>query len=300
MIDISGKYQTLRNAKAEGVFHAPPEIIERVTQRTVPKGDVLEVARAAGISAAKRAPDWIVFCHPTPLDWVEIAYHVGLDRIGVTAEVRTVWKTGVEMEAITAVSATLVNIYDMLKPLTDDLSISEIRLVDQSGGDNDYTDTRSRPVRTAILAISSAVAAGTKQDDAGQLVQAFLHTQPVEVCAYEILPDQQERISRRLRELADEERIDLILTTGGTGLEAKDCTPEATRSVIEKEVPGIAETIRAYGRQRTPYAMLSQTVCGIRKRCLIINLPGSSRGARESLQVLFPGLFHGFGMLWDE
>ncbi len=300
MIDVSHKFMTLRYAKAEGIFRARPEIIERIKQRSVPKGDVLEIARAAGISAAKRTMEWVIFCHPIPLDWVEVSFEIGIDRIRVWAEVRATWKSGVETEAMSAVSSALINMYDMLKPLDDDLIVGEIRLVGKSGGKSDYTDTRSRPIHTAILVISNAVAAGGKKDDAGQYIRQFLQNQAVEVCKYEIVPDDRERISQRLCALVDDDRMDLILTTGGTGLEPKDCTPEATRAVIEKEVPGIAETMRTYGSQRTPYAMLSQAVCGIRKNSLIVNLPGSSRGVRESLEVLFPGLFHGFGMLWDE
>ena len=300
MVDLSHEFYTLRYAKAEGILHARPEIIERIKQRTIPKGDVLEVARAAGIAVAKRTADWVIFCHQFPLDWVEVNYEIGIDQIRVWAEVRAIWKSGVETETITAVSSTLVNLYDMLKSLDDGLIIGNIRLLNKSGAKSDYTDTLSRLIKTAILVISNKVAAGDKVDDAGQFIQKFLQDQAVEVCKYEILPDDRERISQRLCALVDDERMDLILTTGGTGLEPKDCTPEATRLVIEKEVPGIAEILRAYGSQRTPYAMLSQTVCGIRKNSLIINLPGSSRGVRESLHVLFPGLFHGFGMLWDE
>ena len=145
MIDVSPKITTLRYAKAEGVLCARPESIERIRNRTVPKGDVLEVARAAGIAAAKRTADWIIFCHPIPLDWVGISFEIGTDQIKVVAEVRTVWKTGVEMEAITAVSAALLNIYDMLKPLDDDLSFGAIKVVEKKGGKSDFTAEFAKP-----------------------------------------------------------------------------------------------------------------------------------------------------------
>jgi molybdenum cofactor biosynthesis protein MoaC len=300
MIDVSHKFQTLRYAKAEGVLHAPAEIIARVKDRTVPKGDVLATARCAGISAAKRTADWIVLCHPIPLDWVDLSFEIAADRITVSAEVRAIWKTGVEMEAITAVSAALLNMYDMLKPLSDDLSIGEIRVVRKKGGKSDYSDDFSKPLKTAILVISDATYAGKREDKAGKVIQKFLQDQAVEVKTYEILPDDQEKISDKLRELVDKDHMDLIFTTGGTSVGTTDVTPEATRAVIDKEMPGISEALRKYGKDRTPYAMLSREVSGVRKHSLIVNLPGSSRGAKESLQALFPGLLHSFGILWRE
>ncbi len=127
MIDVSPKFNSLRYALAEGFLYGRVETLQRVFAKTVPKGDVTEVARAAGINAAKRCADWITFCHPIPLDWVEVKLEPEKNKIKVTAEVRSVWKTGVEMEAITAVSAALLNAYDMLKPLDDSLSFLDQR-----------------------------------------------------------------------------------------------------------------------------------------------------------------------------
>ena len=297
MIDVSPKFSTLRYAKAEGKLYCQPEILEVVSNRQVPKGDALEVARSAGIAAAKRTSEWIVFCHPIPLDWVEVTVSVENDHIAVSSEVRAVWKTGVEMEALSAVTAALLNIYDMLKPLDDDLRIREIRLVEKKGGKSDWTDTLPEPLRSAVLVISDSTHAGTRQDSSGEAIREFLQDQPVEVVVFDILPDDREQIEKRLQELVDSEGIDLIFTTGGTGLGQKDVTPEATYAVIDREIPGIAEAIRKHGRDRTPFAMLSRGVCGVRGESLIINLPGSTRGAKESLEALFPGLLHAFLML---
>lgn len=298
MIDVSPKFNTLRYAKAKGIIHTNPETIQRVKNHDVPKGDVLEVARSAGISAAKRTSDWMVFCHPIPLDWVKVHPEVFDDQIEVTSEVKAIWKTGVEMEALTAVSAALLNIYDMLKPLDDDLSIGEIKLVEKKGGKSQFADTLDHPITAAVLVISDSTFAGKREDRSGKIIKEFLTTQPIDVKLYEILPDDKERISKRLIELVDKENIELVLTTGGTGMGPKDVTPEATKTVIEKEIPGIAEAMRKHGRDRTPYAMLAREVCGMRKKSVIINLPGSSKGAKESLEALFPGLLHGFLMMW--
>ncbi|NOX38657.1 MAG: bifunctional molybdenum cofactor biosynthesis protein MoaC/MoaB [Calditrichaeota bacterium] len=298
MIDVSPKFHTLRYALAKGSLYARPETLERVRQNDVPKGNVLEVARAAGIAAAKRTSDWLVFCHPIPLDWVEVQVEVQEDCLKILAEARSVWKTGVEMEALTAVTAALLNAYDMLKPLDDQLKIGDIRLVKKRGGKSDFTDAFAEPLKTGVLVISTSTFEGSREDKSGRVIQEFLKQQPVKMCEYRVVPDDVDQIVATLTEWVDQKGLDLIFTTGGTGLGPYDLTPEATRQVIEKEVPGIAEAIRRHGKDRTPYAMLSREVVGVRKKSLIVNLPGSSKGARESLEALFPGLLHAFPMLW--
>ncbi|HHM23613.1 MAG TPA: bifunctional molybdenum cofactor biosynthesis protein MoaC/MoaB [Bacteroidetes bacterium] len=298
MIDVSPKFNTLRYARAEGFLACSAESLQKIAAREVPKGDVVEVARAAGIAAAKRTADWIVFCHPIPIDWIEVTVTPEKDGLLVRAEVRSVWKTGVEMEALTAVSAALLNAYDMLKPIDSSLTIGEIRLVEKKGGKSDFTESLPRPLTAAVLVISDSTFAGKREDKSGRIIEEFLGKQQIEVAHYEVLPDDRKQIAERLRQLADGEQVDLIFTTSGTGLGPKDVTQEATREVIEREAPGIAEAIRKYGKDRTPYAMLSRGVCGVRGGTLIVNLPGSSRGAKESLEALFPGLLHAFSMMW--
>jgi molybdenum cofactor biosynthesis protein MoaC len=298
MINVSSKYDSLRYARAQGILTTSKKTIDRVKTKTIPKGDVLEVARAAGIQAAKKTSDWIVFCHPIPLDWIELQFELKETQIHVTAEVNAIWKTGVEMEAMTAVSAALLNIYDMLKPLDDKISFSEIKLIKKQGGKSQFTDSFDQPISAAVLVISDSTFTGKREDRSGKIIKDFLEKQPVKVKVYEILPDIREKITNRLLELVDKQGIQLIFTTGGTGLGPKDMTPEATKPVLYKEVPGISESIRSYGRDRTPFAMLSREIAGLRKDSMIINLPGSSKGVQESLEALFPGLLHGFPMMW--
>ncbi|KPK33781.1 MAG: molybdenum cofactor biosynthesis protein MoaC [Nitrospira bacterium SG8_35_1] len=297
MIDVSAKFNSLRYAMAEGFLYGDKKTLKRVFDKTVPKGDVTEVARAAGINAAKRCADWITFCHPIPLDWVEVKLEPEKNTIKVTAEVRSVWKTGVEMEAITAVSAALLNAYDMLKPLDETLSFGDIRVVRKKGGKTDFSDPFKKDIKTAVLVISDTTHAGKRRDKSGKIIQEFLADKPVKIEFYEILPDEKDVIAERLRMLTDNEKVKLIFTTGGTGLGPRDVTPEATLTVIDRSVPGIVEAIRSHGRDRTPFAMLSRGEAGVRGDCVIINLPGSSKGALESLQALFPGLLHIFPML---
>jgi molybdenum cofactor biosynthesis protein MoaC len=297
MIDVSPKFNSLRYALAEGFLYGSQKTLKRVFDKTVPKGDVTEVARAAGINAAKRCSDWITFCHPIPLDWVGVKLEKEKNRIKITAEVRSVWKTGVEMEAITAVSAALLNAYDMLKPLDDSLSFGDIRVVRKKGGKSDFSNTFKKKLKAAILVMSDSTHAGKRKDKSGKIIEEFLADKPVKIEFYEVLPDDKDVIAERLCQLVDTEKVKLIFTTGGTGLGPRDVTPEATLTVIDRSVPGIVEAIRSHGKDRTPFAMLSRGEAGVRGDSVIINLPGSSKGAIESLQALFPGLLHIFPMM---
>ncbi|MDZ7756827.1 bifunctional molybdenum cofactor biosynthesis protein MoaC/MoaB [Rhodohalobacter sp.] len=294
MIDVSHKHNTLRYARAEGVLTTTPKAIQMIRNKDIPKGDMLQVARAAGIQAAKRTSEWIVFCHSLPLDWVDLSFKMvdSEAKIYVTAETRTVWKTGLEMEAITAVSAALLNMYDMLKPLDEKAEIGMIRLVEKSGGKSDYTDSFSEKPKAMLLHVSDAVANGDKKDKVSKIVGSFLEERGLEIISSDVIPEDAEKLESKLLDVADNQQAHFIFTMGSTGPAAKDITPEATRNVIDREIPGLAEGMREHGRQRTPYAMISRGVCGVRNNTVIINLPGSRRGAEESLNALFPGLEH--------
>ena len=143
-----------------------------------------------------------------------------------------------------------------------------------------------------ILTISDKGSRGEREDESGPEIARIIPTLPARVAAYEIIPDEEDRIYRKLVEYADEKKVDLILTTGGTGLSPRDVTPEATRRVIHREIPGIAEAIRVEGLKATPTSMLSRAVAGLRFQTLIVNLPGSPRAVRENLSYILPVLKH--------
>ncbi len=290
MIDVSNKGNTLRYARAEGVLRAGRETLQRVREGTVPKGDVPATARAAGIAAAKRTSDWIVFCHPIPLDWIEVQLQVAETELRVIAEARTVWRTGVEMEALAAVSAALLNAYDMLKPLDRNLAISDIRIVEKRGGQSQFAETFTPPLKAAVLIVSAAKQTGNREDRSGHAIREFLAGQSLQLSTYEVLPDDEPAVRQRLVQLVEQEGCELVLTSGGTGFGPTDITPEATAAVLEKEAPGVIQMQRRFGLERTPQAMLFRGMAGILKQSLIVNLPGSTRGALESLQALFPGI----------
>lgn len=147
-------------------------------------------------------------------------------------------------------------------------------------------------MKVAILTASDKGSRGEREDLSAQVIREMLAPLGAEIVAYDIVPDEKEQLAAKMVEYADEKRVDLILTTGGTGLAPRDVTPEATKEVIDREIPGIAEAMRAAGLKHTPHAMLSRAVAGSRGKTLIINLPGSPRAVRENLEVILPALPH--------
>lgn len=154
-------------------------------------------------------------------------------------------------------------------------------------------DHPSRPYRCGVLTLSDKGARGEREDTSGPQLQAMLRGAGFEIAAYEIIPDQQELIEQTLVQWVDGLRLDLIVTTGGTGVSPRDRTPEATRRVIEMEVPGLSEAMRQASLGKTIQAVWSRGIAGIRKGCLILNLPGSRKAAQENLEAVLPALQHG-------
>jgi molybdenum cofactor synthesis domain-containing protein len=147
-------------------------------------------------------------------------------------------------------------------------------------------------IRTAIITLSDKGAKGEREDESGAVIREMIRTVGADVRYYEMLPDERPLIAASLSRLADSGEIDLILTTGGTGVAPRDVTPEATREVIDRELPGMAEAMRAASLVKTPRAMISRSLAGIRKQTLIVNLPGSPKAVRENLAVILPALQH--------
>ncbi len=147
-------------------------------------------------------------------------------------------------------------------------------------------------IRTAIITLSDKGSAGEREDESGQIIRELIADLGASAVHYEILPDEKSRIMETLKRLSDSGNIDLILTTGGTGVAPRDVTPEATLAVIDRELPGMAEAMRAESLKKTPHAMISRAVAGIRGQTLIVNLPGSPKAVRENLAAILPALPH--------
>jgi len=292
---VTEKPTTLRRALAAARVRTTADTIARMQSNDLPKKDVLIVARVAATAAVKKTADLIPYCHPIPIDSVEVRFDVGEDSVEISASVEAIWKTGVEMEALTAASTAALTVYDMLKPVDKEIVIESIRLVKKKGGKSSFKDAPPPGFKAAVIVTSDGTAAGKREDKSGRIITERLRSFGVEP-RYEVLPDDQDKIVSLLRELIAD-GADLIVTTGGTGLGPRDVTVEATQQVIERELPGVSEAGRSYGQSRTPYSMLSRGLAGVAGKTIIINLPGSSKGAEETMSAIFPGIFHAYPML---
>lgn len=296
MIDVSNKIETLRTAVAESAVLAKQETIDRVMRGETPKGEVLSVARVAATFAAKKTFELIPYCHPLPLDSIAVAFEPKGAKILIRVEVKTTAKTGVEMEALVAASVAALTIYDMSKGIDREVVIGETRLVEKHGGKSDFGETFLKPLVAAVLVTSDSVSAGKKQDKSGKIIVEEMERFPVRILHEEVIADEKEQIRKKILDWV-EEKVDLILTTGGTGLGPRDVTVDAVQELVDREIPGIAEAMRSFGQRRTPYAMLSRGVVGLRGKTLIVTLPGSSKGVRESIAAIFPNVLHLFNMM---
>jgi cyclic pyranopterin phosphate synthase len=297
MFDVSDKPDTLRQAWAQATVNVDPKTIQLVLEGKSPKGDIVEAARYAGTMAAKRTPDIIPYCHPIPIDYVKIDVSLKKASIVVETEVKTVWKTGVEMEAMAAASVAALTIYDMLKPVDENLSIEAVKLLKKSGGLKSFADKPSRILKGAVIVVSDSTSRGERVDKSGKLAIEKLQSYGFAVDDYVVIPDEAGQIEAQLKRLCDDAKVDLVLTSGGTGLGPRDNTVEATMKVLQKEIRGVSDAMRMYGQRRTPLSMLSRGVCGIRGGTVIVNLPGSTKGVSESLNALFPGILHIYKMI---
>lgn len=292
MIDITHKPTTLREATATAlVTVSNATTITALKEKRVPKGDVLESARVAALFGVKKTHELIPDCHPLPIEHAECTFTVGEMEVIVTMRVRTIYRTGVEVEAMHGASVAALTVYDMLKPIDKGVMIGGIRLLEKKGGKSDWKDRFDAPVKAAVLVISDSVSNGKKVDKGGVEAVDRLKKLGAECNGTTVVPDEPERIAAQVRAWANE-GIDLILTTGGTGLSPRDRTPEAIAPILDREVPGIMEAARSYGQERMPWAMMSRGVAGMIGRTLVITLPGSTRGAQETMDALFPFVLH--------
>jgi cyclic pyranopterin monophosphate synthase len=263
-----------------------------VRSKTVPKGDVFEFSRAAGLLAIKKTSDVIPDCHPLPVEFASVKHAIDGLNIIVSVEVHSIYKTGVEVEAMHGAAITALTMYDMLKPLDKGIIIGTIKLESKKGGKSGFPGAITAGMRCAIIVCSDTVAAGTAEDKTGKTI--FNKLQPYHFStSLEVIPDDFNTIQAKARLLSNE-GVDIVLFAGGTGVSPRDITPEAIKPLLSQEIPGIMEAARRYGQDRTPYAMLSRGVAGFIQNTLVITLPGSPQGSEETIDALFPYVLHVF------
>jgi len=295
MVNITHKNNSLRKAIATATLTVSrQETINAIRDRKVPKGDVFEFSRAAGLLGIKKTSDVIPDCHPLPVEYAAITHTIDGLNILISVEVHTIYKTGVEVEAMHGAAVTALTMYDMLKPLDKGVEISAIRLQSKKGGKTDHKNIEGNgTLRCAVVVCSDSVSAGTKDDSSGKTVIRKLAQFNLSTSFNITIPDDIEAIQSMATKLV-EDGFNLVLFTGGTGLSPRDVTPEAISPLLYREIPGIMEAARNYGQQRTGFAMLSRGVAGFIKNTLVITLPGSPKGVEETMDALFPYVLHVF------
>jgi molybdenum cofactor biosynthesis protein MoaC len=297
MFDIGDKSETLRIATAQAIVKVRPKTIRLIKEGKSPKGNIVDAARISATMAAKRTWDLLPYCHPIPIDHIKVDILIKTESIEVDVQVKTSWKTGVEMESLTGASIAALTIYDMLKPVDESLAIKSVKLLAKSGGMKDFYEKYTKPLKAVVIVISDSVSKGERSDKSGKLAIERLKSSGFEIVDYRVIPDDASQIESSLMIACDERKVDLVLTCGGTGLGPHDITPDVTRTLLEKEVIGISEALRMHGQKRTPLSMLSRAAAGVRGKTIIVNLPGSVKAVSESLDALIPGILHASKML---
>jgi cyclic pyranopterin phosphate synthase len=310
MVDVGAKEVTERVAVASGRLVVSPRVIELLRGEGVPKGDALGVARIAGILGAKRTPDLIPLCHPIAISGVKVELEVLDDAVEIRARVKTTDRTGVEMEALTAVAVAGLTLHDMIKAVDPEAVLTDVRVISKAGGrSGDWSREaveKSVPAQgtgsarspglpggalARVITVSDRSAAGERADTSGPLLASLLTELGFLVDDVVVVADEEAQVTAVLRD-GVAAGIDLVVTTGGTGFAPRDVTPEATRRVIDREAPGVVEVLRAADRERVPTSILSRAVAGIAGGSVIVNLPGSTGGVRDGIKVLAPVIGH--------
>jgi molybdenum cofactor biosynthesis protein MoaC len=296
MRDISSKQITLREAKAVAKVYCTNDTILSIETNQVPKGNIFEFARAAAFFAAKKTDQLLPHCHPVTIDGMDVQFELGTDSINILISVKSIGRTGIEMEALTAASIAALTIYDMLKPIDTSLSIGNIKLEEKKGGKSDLKNVFKTPPKCAILVCSDSTFEGKRIDKSGQKIKELLQKNGIKEIEYKIVPDEKKIIQSAVKQWVGE-GVKYIFTTGGTGLGPRDNTVNAIKEILDKEALGIVRAMQNHGQMRTPFAMMSCMTAGAIGETMVVTLPGSTDGARESLEGILPALFHAHKML---
>ncbi|GAL74560.1 molybdenum cofactor biosynthesis protein MoaC /molybdenum cofactor biosynthesis protein MoaB [Nonlabens ulvanivorans] len=297
MVDITHKSSTLRIAVAQATVKvSTKQTIEAILNDAVPKGNVLAMSKAAGLLGVKKTPDLLPDCHPLPIEYTGIEYEFKNLDIIITMTVKTIYKTGVEVEAMHGASVVALNMYDMLKPIDKGIEIHNIKLLSKKGGKSGFKKPDTSTISAGIIVCSDSLSKGQGKDGSGTLIEEKLNSFNISYSKTRIVPDEVLAIQNEMKSLLL--KHNLIIISGGTGLSHRDVTPEAVLPLLDKRMSGAEETIRRYGQERTPFAMLSRSVVGgTIGNALVIALPGAPKGVLESLDSVLPYLFHTFSML---
>lgn len=306
MIDVGRKRPTRRRAVACGTIFMNAKAFAALRDGTLPKGNVLALAEAAGIMGAKKTPDLIPMCHPLPLDQATIHCDLNAHECSVTvyAQAAAFAKTGVEMEAIAGVNAALLTIWDLTKGVDPNLKIGDVRLLVKTGGKSGTwinpngiphwlaeqlpSDECLKGKTAAVLVMSDRAARGEYADKSGNLLKELATAAGAHIAAYEVIADDEENIARSVLSLCKAHAPDILLASGGTGPGPRDVTPAALARVAERMLDGLGDLIRNESLHYTDTAWLSRATACMVGATLVIALPGSPKAVQECWDIISP------------
>ena len=292
MVDITHKINTLREATAIAIVRtSSQETITALQENNVPKGNVFEMAKAAGLLGVKKTPELLPDCHPLPIEYTGIAYKIDGLEIEIAVTVKTIYKTGVEVEAMHGASIVALTFYDMLKPIDKNVEIGTIKLQQKKGGKSSYKIDTSG-LTAQVVVCSDSISKGIGEDKSGKIIALRLKDLGIESSITIIADD-----SEKIKEALNTATTDLIIFTGGTGVGPRDVTPETIEPLLDFKLKGVEEQMRSYGQERMPYAMLSRSVAGLKDGRVVLALPGSSKGVAECMDAIFPHVLHVFKVI---
>ena len=297
MVDVTEKIPSVRIARAEGIITLRADTINLIQNEAMPKGNVLTAAKVAGIQAAKKTWDMIPMCHQLNLSFVDLEFELDREQIMIRSIVKTRESTGVEMEALTAVSTAALTIYDMCKAVDKSMTISAVKLVEKIGGKSDHA-IEYRP-RVGIITMSDSISARKSEDKSGPILVKGFTDSGCKGDHQKVLPDGSEELLPTI-EAWIQDGVELIITTGGTGLGPRDLTIQMVENNFDSKLPGIEQALHAYGRGKVKTAMLSRLTAGVVKGTIVVCLPGSTGATKDALKVLIPTIFHSFHMINGE
>ena len=297
MVDVTDKTATERMAKAEGKIHLQQATIALIQDNSIPKGNVLTTAKIAGIQSAKKTAEIIPMCHQLNLSFVDMEFELGRELVIIRSIVKTRETTGVEMEALTAVSTAALTMYDMCKAVDKTMTIGAIKLVEKIGGKSDHA-VEYRP-SVGIITMSDSISADKSEDKSGPILVKGFADSGCKADHQKVLPDGSEELIPTIESWI-KDGVELIITTGGTGLGPRDLTLQLVENKFDSKLPGIEQALHAYGRGKVKTAMLSRLTAGVINGAIVICLPGSTGAVKDALKVLIPTIFHSFHMMKGE
>lgn len=306
MIDISRKRPTRRRAVAVGSIYMGKEAFHAIKTGTLPKGDVLALAEAAGITGAKKTPDLLPMCHTLPLDQVSIHAELNEAELCVTiyCQAAAHAKTGVEMEALAGANNALLTLWDLTKGVDPALRIGEVKLLVKTGGKSGVwrhpegisqwlEDQLPRSCdlsgkKVGIVVMSDRASQGAYEDKTGPLLEKIFTETQADLLETEVIPDDAETIARTLQNMCKTDLPDLLIAAGGTGPGPRDVTPEVLEGISDRMLTGLGDLLRQESQHYVDTAWLSRMTAAMVGSTLVIAFPGSPKAVKECWDIIEP------------